>query len=49
MIFVFGSVTIVYYGLAPGSVVPIATQQGRWLMWWGARFGVLRRDSNFFF
>ena len=42
MVFVFGSVTICY-GLAPGLVVPIATQQGRWLMWWGAGFGVLRR------
>ena len=28
MVFVFGSVSIICYGLAPGLVVPIATQQG---------------------
>ena len=51
MVFVLGSVTIIYYGLAPGLVVPIATQQGRWLMWWGARLGVQRRGyiATFFF
>ena len=51
MVFVFGSVSIICYGLAPGLVVPIATQQGigggscGGVLGWGTEKGI----ANYYF